>query len=82
MASKTLTIRKDVYDALIRAKEDDESFSEMFERLLTEKKPDLLKYAGIWKISEKEKKGIEREIKKMRKSADKNFEERLRRILS
>ena len=37
--TKTLTIRDEVYRKLVSAKENDESFSELFERLLQRQSP-------------------------------------------
>ncbi|HUY01392.1 MAG TPA: antitoxin VapB family protein [Candidatus Deferrimicrobium sp.] len=49
MTSKIISIRKDIYDHLKRLKKHNESFSEVIERLLTERKKDPLKHFGIAK---------------------------------
>lgn len=36
---KTITIRNEIYEELKKIKREDESFSELFERLAREKKP-------------------------------------------
>lgn len=47
MASKNLTVREEVYNKLLSAKKDRESFSDVIERLLEGKK-DLMSFAGIF----------------------------------
>ncbi|TFG06033.1 MAG: antitoxin [Promethearchaeota archaeon] len=49
MTSKIISIRKDIYEHLKRLKKDNESFSELIERLLTERKKDPLRHFGIAK---------------------------------
>lgn len=39
MVSKTITIKKDIYDMLMRIKHQDESFSDLFERLAKKDRP-------------------------------------------
>jgi predicted CopG family antitoxin len=51
MASKTISIRDDVYDLLKGAKREDESFSEAIERLLKKDRVDLSQYFGALKES-------------------------------
>lgn len=51
MASKTISIRDDVYNLLKGAKRDDESFSDVIERLLKKDKIDLSEYFGALKDS-------------------------------
>jgi predicted CopG family antitoxin len=53
---KTITIRKDVYKKLLKIKKQDESFSELFERLSDAAGPDLLsKLRGSVEFNEKKK---------------------------
>lgn len=47
MASKMISIREDVYYKLAKLKHKNESFSELFERLLLNRKKDPLKIYGI-----------------------------------
>jgi predicted CopG family antitoxin len=49
MTSKIISIRKDIYEHLKRLRKHNESFSELIERLLTERKKDPLKHFGIAK---------------------------------
>ena len=43
---KTITLRDDTYHALLSLKEDDDSFSDVIDRLVTRKNRDIRKYAG------------------------------------
>ena len=55
MTSKNISITEDVYNKLIKIKRKDESFSELFLRLLKIQKSSLEKSFGVWKLSEEEK---------------------------
>ncbi len=55
MTSKNISITEDVYNKLLKIKREDESFSELFLRLLKIQKNNLEKSFGAWKLSEKEK---------------------------
>jgi predicted CopG family antitoxin len=54
---KTITIKESVYDELIKVKESDESFSDLFERLigLIGAKETLKKMRGSVEIKDKKK---------------------------
>ena len=80
MGFKTITIKEDVYKELLKVKGEEESFSEFFDKLVKKKKPDLMKFAGTWKMSNAEWKRIERKMKKRRELAGKNYRERLERM--
>lgn len=60
MATKTLSIKDNVYNKLLDAKEADESFSDVIDRLVS-RKTSLSDSFGKWKISEKEIKKIKKE---------------------
>ncbi|OGI64012.1 hypothetical protein A2642_00545 [Candidatus Nomurabacteria bacterium RIFCSPHIGHO2_01_FULL_39_10] len=62
MATKTLTITEDAYERLAATKEENESFSEVINRITN--KVSLLSMAGI--LSEQEADRIEQRIKNMR----------------
>jgi predicted CopG family antitoxin len=49
MASKTISIRGEVYERLKDVKREDESFSDVIERLLKKDKTDLSEYLGSLK---------------------------------
>jgi len=49
MASKTISIRDDIYKMLKDAKKEEESFSDVIERLLKKDKVDLSEYFGTLK---------------------------------
>jgi predicted CopG family antitoxin len=51
MASKTISIRDDVYDLLKGTKREDESFSDAIERLVRKDRTDLSEYFGALKDS-------------------------------
>ena len=55
MTSKNISITEDVYNKLLKIKRKDESFSELFLRLLKIQKNSLEKSFGAWKLSEEEK---------------------------
>ena len=82
MAFKTITIKERVYKELEKAKEKGESFSDFFERMIKEKKksPDIMKFAGAWKdMPDEEFERIKKSMKEFRESANKSWEERLKR---
>jgi len=58
MTSKNISITKDVYNKLLKIKLENESFSELFLRLLKIQKNTLEKSFGAWDLSEEEEKEI------------------------
>ncbi|MFX1435223.1 MAG: antitoxin VapB family protein [Promethearchaeota archaeon] len=58
MTSKNISITEEVYNKLLKIKKEDESFSELFLRLLKIQKDKLESSFGAWNLSEKEKKEI------------------------
>ena len=58
MTSKNISITEDVYNKLLQIKKKDESFSELFLRLLEIQKTKLEKCFGKWNLSEEEKDNI------------------------
>ena len=48
---KTITIRDETHKALLRLKEEDDSFSDVIDRLIEEKTGDIRKFAGVLKDS-------------------------------
>jgi len=62
MTSKNISITEDVYKKLIKIKKKDESFSELFLRLLKIQKVHMEKSFGAWKLSEREKVEIWKDI--------------------
>ena len=61
MATKTISITEEAYDALIREKVDKESFTETILRL-TKKTGKLSDCFGTWKMTDKEQEKIETEL--------------------
>ncbi len=76
MSFKTITIKDRVYEELIKIKGEDESFSDLFEKMVRKEKPDLSRFYGVWKMNDREWKKIEKAIKERRDSADSNWKER------
>jgi predicted CopG family antitoxin len=58
MTSKNISITEDVYNKLLKVKRDDESFSELFLRLLKVQSTKLKNCFGAWNLSEQERKDI------------------------
>lgn len=48
---KTITLRDDVYDNLVRLKQNEESFSDVIKDLLERKNPDIEQYFGALRES-------------------------------
>jgi len=65
MTSKNLAVKEEVYRKLLDAKNGDESFSEVIERLL-EGKSNLMSFAGILS-SDKGFEGVKKDIEDVRK---------------
>lgn len=80
MAFKTITIKERVFRELSKAKGADESFSDFFERMVHERKPDLMRFAGAWKpMKNGEKETIRSAMKEFRLDFEGSFKERLSR---
>ncbi|UCE38472.1 MAG: antitoxin [Thermoplasmata archaeon] len=75
MVTKTITITKSAYEALIREKRERESFSNLALRL-TSKHGTLKECLGLWKLSQKERKIFE-DIKKSWEDSDDELKRRL-----
>ncbi len=61
MATKTISITEEAYDALVREKMDKESFTETILRL-TKKTGKLSDCFGTWKMTDKEEETIHAEL--------------------
>lgn len=68
MATKTISIREEVYDILARLKRENESFSDVIWKLAKKRKPNLRDYFGSLKDS-KAITEIKEDCKKIRESA-------------
>jgi len=62
MTSKNISITEDVYNKLVKIKRKNESFSELFIRLLRIQNERMEKSFGAWNLSEKEKSEIWNDI--------------------
>ncbi len=51
MGTKTISIREEVYDILKSLKRENESFSDVIEKLAKRRKSDLMEYFGVLKDS-------------------------------
>lgn len=58
MTSKNISITEEVYNKLLKIKRRDESFSELFLRLLKIQKVSLEQSFGVWDLSKEEKSEI------------------------
>ena len=58
MTSKNISITEEVYNKLMKIKRVNESFSELFLRLLKVQKTNFEKSFGVWDLSEDESKEI------------------------
>ena len=79
MTFKTLTIKHAVYRDLVKAKQSGESFSDLFERMLREKRPNLLEFAGAWTFEKGEREKMHAAVMERRKRADDEWSKRLAR---
>lgn len=82
MRFKTLTIKEAVYRELLKTKGERESFSNLFERMIktTKTRPDLMRFAGAWKMSDEEYRKVKVAVKDHRRAFNKSFKERLKRL--
>ena len=62
MTSKNISITEEVYNKLIKLKRENESFSELFLRLLRVQSEKIEKNFGAWNLTEKEKSEIWNDI--------------------
>ena len=58
MGSKNISITEDVYNRLMRIKGENESFSELFLKLLKMQKIHMENFFGLWDLSKEEKHDI------------------------
>ncbi|MDP3105999.1 MAG: antitoxin VapB family protein [Candidatus Methanoperedens sp.] len=68
MATKTISIREEVYDVLKSLKRENESFSDVIGKLTKKRKSDLREYFGVLKDS-KVLNEIEEDTRKIRAAA-------------
>jgi len=83
MASKNISVRQEIYEKLERLKQQDESFSDVIERLLNEGSKGstsrLMKYFGVWSDFPK---GFAQKVEEFRKSMNENIDERVKEGLN
>ncbi len=63
MATKTISIKKEAYDALLREKKSRESFTDTILRI-TEKAGKLSDCLGAWKMTDEEEEAVRSELSK------------------
>ncbi|MBI4145892.1 hypothetical protein HY489_00985 [Candidatus Woesearchaeota archaeon] len=73
MTFKTITIKKGVFTNLLKVKQKSESFSDLFARLLKDKRPDLQEFYGAWEVSKAEEKKVHEGLKKFRREFEESF---------
>ncbi len=62
MTSKNISITEEVYKKLMKIKRENESFSELFLRLLKSQKDNMKRTFGAWNLSEEEESEIWKDI--------------------
>jgi len=62
MTSKNISITEEVYQKLMKIKRENESFSELFLRLLKIQKINIKRTFGAWNLSEEEQSEIWKDI--------------------
>ena len=62
MTSKNISITEEVYQKLLKIKRENESFSELFLRLLKIQKINIKRTFGAWNLSEEEESEIWKDI--------------------
>lgn len=77
MGFKTITIKTTVYKELAKIKQSDESFSDLFGRLMGEKRVNLMDFAGAWNLTEKDFSDTKRRMAEHRKRFNEDFDKRL-----
>jgi len=70
MSSKNISVREDVYRALQNAKGDDESFSDVIERLLEARDGDHPLYGLVGTLDEEEVERVRERSTRFRESVD------------
>jgi predicted CopG family antitoxin len=76
MATKSITITTDAYDLLARHKGAHESFSDVITRIA--KKNNFLELKGV--LSKEHAEELSRHVKELRKAADREMDERLKKF--
>ena len=79
MGTKTIGLRKDVYDRLKARKREDESFTDLVDRLIDETTPDWRETFGT--LSKEEAAELERVAAQSRQSAGQGLDDRQRRAV-
>ncbi len=80
MGFKTITIKEEVYEKLMKAKNKEESFSDFFSKIVEKRKPNLMKFYGAWSnMPEEEFERIKKSMKEFREAFNKSWEERKKR---
>ena len=54
MASKTISITEEIYNRLVKLKDENESFSQLFKRMIEVYHQNLKDCYGAWKISDED----------------------------
>lgn len=80
MVVKTITITEEAYNKMKGLKKEDESFSELFIRIVNRQKVNLREYLGVVKISDKALKEWKEEFKKDKKALRETSKRRMKEL--
>ncbi len=80
MTVKTITVTEEAYNFLKKAKNENESFSEVIIRITNRNRFDLKKYAGV--LSEKRADELKTLAKKTREDVSRDIERRIKDVRS
>lgn len=76
MSFKTITIKKSVYRDIIKVKGTHESFSSFFNRILSERHPNLKEFYGAWESDKETEKRENEAMKRFRMDMEDSFRKR------
>lgn len=79
MGTKTIGLRDDVYERLKARKREDESFTDLMDRLMDETKPDWRE--GFGTLAESEADDLERVVRESREAASVGLSKRQNEVL-
>lgn len=65
MGYKTISVSDEIYKKLVALKRTGESFNTFFERVAEKEGVDLKKFFGAWKMTDREKREMEKDLDKI-----------------
>lgn len=75
---KTITIMNDAYELLKKAKNENESFSDVIRKIYSKKNVDLSRHLGV--LDKKEYVNLQKDMKKLRENMSKDMKKRFKKI--